>query len=173
LALAVVGCVAVAAVTGSLALAHHIPQGDPFKLTVSYHGKSVQGTLGSHCISRRHLEGEKYSDLFCADAIGRLPVRRSLRVRPGGRLLIRTGVRTKLVLVSPVLLGRGPWGRDGERFTFLRSKRARRVGGSSYRWRYQLPKQLRGATRLSVSIWWNHPREGRGDANFWAGIRER
>ncbi len=161
------------ALTGSFALAHHIPHGDPFKLTVSNHVKSVRGSLGSYCTKRRHLEGEKYSDLVCGDALGPIPVKGSLPVRPGGRLLIRTAVRTRSVMVTPVFLGRGPWGRDGERFNFLRARRARRVGSSPYRWRYQLPKNLRGATRLSVSIRWDHPSEGAGDADFWVGIRRR
>ncbi len=162
---------ALVALTGSFALAHHVPNGDPFKLTVSSIGKSVRGSLGSYCIER-HFEGERYI-MTCADGLGRIPVKGSLPVRPGRRLLIRTAVRANSVVVTPVFLGRGPWGRDGERFNFLRARDARPVGSSPYRWRYRVPKNLRGATRLSVSIRWDHPSEGAGDADFWVGIRER
>ena len=39
------------------------------------------------------------------------------------------------------------------------------------RWTAELPAELGGANVLNVSMTWRNPHDGRGDANFWTGIR--
>lgn len=129
-------------------------------LRVAHDGLTVRASLGTHCNSPPAGEFEFAG---CVDYLYPLRLRASLPVRAGGTVVLRTRFTARRLAASLLSVD----GRDiapvGEHLV------ARRT--AARRWAVELPPELGSANVLDVSMTWRNARDGRGDANFWTGIR--
>jgi hypothetical protein len=129
-------------------------------LRVTHDGLTARASLGTHCTTPP--AGEP-GFAGCADYRYPLRLRASLPVRAGGTLQLRTRFRARTLAASLLSV-------DGNDITTVDERLvARRVAAK--RWTVKLPAELAGANVLNVSMTWRNARDGRGDANFWTGIR--
>ena len=147
----------VLATGGAGAGAAGVTQADRPTLSIKRAGLFVRATLGSFCTSPSAGAG------LCADSAYPLRVRGRLPVRPGGRVVLKPSVEARSVVARLMRV-------DGRDFEPVGRKLAvRRL--SARRWAVELRRDLGGANVLDVSLRWQNPRDGAGDANFWGGIR--
>ena len=129
-------------------------------LRVAHDGLTARASLGTYCTTPP--AGEP-GFAGCADYLYPLRLRASLPVRAGGTLVLRTRFSARRLAASLLSVD----GRDittvGEHLIVRRT--------AARRWAVELPAELGGANVLSVSMTWRNARDGRGDANFWTGIR--
>ena len=150
----------VLATGGSGAGAAGATQADLPTLSIKRAGLVARATLGSFCTTPPAGGGGAG---FCADSAYPLRVRGRLPVRPGGRVVLKPSVEARGVVVRLMRV-------DGRDFEPVGRKLAvRRL--SARRWAVRLRRDLGGANVLDVSLRWQNPRDGAGDANFWGGIR--
>ena len=136
-------------------------QADLPTLSINRAGLSARATLGSFCVTPPATD--ETGTGLCADSRYPLRVRGRLPVRPGGRVVLKSSVRARVVVARLVRV-------DGAEFeTVGRRLAVRRI--SPRRWAVRLRNDLGGANVLDVSMRWRNPRDGRGDASFWGGIR--
>lgn len=157
---AIVGALAVAAAGAFATQAPASHQDPPYRLKVSSHGLTANATLGSFCQSVSNHDGTGSS--FCADAAYPLETRGRVPVHPGARVRFKTNYRARSVSVAPV-----HFSRDGERFGYGDSRRARPRGDAGRAWSVRLSGRLEPRTR-ALDVFIRYP--GRGDADFWAGL---
>lgn len=136
-------------------------QDAPYRLTVASHGLTARATLGSFCQSVSYHDGTGSS--FCGDAAYPLDTRGRVPAHPGGRVVLETNYPARSVSVAPV-----HFSKDGERFRYGESSRARPKGDRRRRWKVLLPNRFERRTRaLDVFVRYS---DG-GDASFWAGFK--
>lgn len=133
----------------------HPPGEKPKRIWAGSGGLYVRATLGTYCWERERSG-------ICADAAYPLKVRGRLPVRPRGRVALRFADHARHVRVSLTRV------RDREAKSLDWRTRARRPTENPHRWRFRLPRKLRGANRLDISA-----RYPNGDGHFSAGIEVR
>jgi hypothetical protein len=129
-------------------------------LRVAHDGLSARASLGTHCTTPP--AGEP-GFAGCADYLYPLRLRANLPVRAEGTLTLRTRFAARTLAASLLSV-------DGRNITPVGDHLVVRRTAAR-RWTVKLPAQLDGANVLSVSMTWRNARDGRGDANFWTGIR--
>jgi hypothetical protein len=77
--------------------------------------------------------------------------------------VLRTGFTARSLAASLLSVDGRTITTVGERLVVRRT--------AAKRWTVELPADLGGANVLNVSMTWRNTRDGRGDANFWTGIR--
>ncbi len=127
-------------------------------------GKTVRAELGSYCVAEQAEPGETATSV-CADAIPpREAPRPRLAVEPRQRLTVKfrhaRGVADRVERVAIDLMRFDAEGFELPGRTIKASER------SAKRWRFRLPRNLRGAQALSIFT-----RLESGDATHYAGIR--
>lgn len=129
-------------------------------LRVAHDGLTARASLGTHCTDPP--AGEP-GFAGCVDYLYPLRLRASLPVRAGGTVVLRTRFTARRLAASLLYVH----GRDiapvGEQLVVRRT--------AARRWVVKLPAELGGANVVDVSMTWRNPRDGRGDANFWTGVR--
>ena len=113
----------------------------PKRVTVSTGGASVRADIGSNCL-RDPAQPEEPTGV-CEDKVGDPGTRRVLPICPRRRVIVTTGAdASRVFAVLSTAGGLRP----------LASRRARAVGQSLRRWRFRLPRRLRGARLLEVYV---------------------
>lgn len=104
-----------------------------------------------------------------SDAGYPLPIHKRLPVSPGDRVSLRIGAPAARVMVSLLhVTGEEPIGHvAGDVLAQLRS---RPISPSRGRWLTKLPRRLKSGNVLDISVRYA---KGRGDADFWVGLRPR
>jgi len=129
-------------------------------LRVTHDGLITRASLGSYCTTPP--AGEP-GFAGCADYMYPLRLRASLPVRAGGTLVLRTRFTARRLAASLLTVDGRNITPAGEHLVVRRT--------AARRWAVELPAELGGANVLNVSMTWRNARHGRGDANFWTGIR--
>lgn len=129
-------------------------------LRVAHDGLTARASLGTHCATPP--AGEP-GFAGCADYLYPLRLRAGLPVRAGGTLVLRTRFTARRLAASLLSVDGRTITPVGEHLVVRRT--------ASRRWAVELPAELGGANVLNVSMTWRNARDGRGDANFWTGIR--
>jgi hypothetical protein len=119
-------------------------------------GEQVRASPGSWCYSGRNLA-------MCADYLYPLRIKQRLRVEPGDRVVFRTHDASIQSLSAALLRVEGRRIRDrGE------LEDVERVPSNPRAWRATIPA---GAGNANVIDLFATYKQGRGDSNWWAGIR--
>jgi hypothetical protein len=148
--------IAAAGALASVAVAGDGGERRPRPLDVWAAGEVVRATQGSYCWAGRRRA-------MCADAFYPLRVRGRLDVQPGQRLRIRTHDRLVRRLEADLVEA------DGDDYRFGPPlEGVRRVPDNPRAWFARIPADASGWNRISVFVRY---RDGRGDSNWWAGIR--
>ena len=128
-------------------------------LSLKHAGLYEMATQGTFCVTPPPGGGSG----LCADFAYPLPVAGRLPVRPGGRVVLRSSVEATSVIARLLRV-------DGSTIkpvaTSLRVSQL-----SAKRWAVKLPRRLRHANVLDAFIRWDNAIDGRGDADYWGGIR--
>jgi hypothetical protein len=152
-----------AALTAAFALLHSDASGARDHrpaLRVAHDGLTARASLGTHCTDPPAGEPGFAS---CVDYLYPLRLRASLPVRAAGTVVLHTRFRVRRLAASLLSVDGREIAPIGEQLVVRRT--------AARRWVVELPAQLGGANVLDVSMTWRNPRDGRGDANFWTGIR--
>jgi hypothetical protein len=131
-------------------------------LSMSRAGLTAEATPGSMCT--QPPSSEMSSPGICVDTGYPLPVYGRLPVRAGGPVVLESSVEASDLNAHLTRVRGGRFTPVGGRLTIRRL--------SAKRWAVTLPARLHCASVLDVLLRWNNPRDGRGDANFWGGIRQ-
>jgi hypothetical protein len=130
----------------------------PPPVRVSSNHLYVKATRGSYCYFRTSgntAVGE------CGDAIYPLPTRGELPVHGRSRVGLHVGTRATRVDIALIRV-------EGDEFDYVgRSRRADPSDSTGRHWHARLPRHLRGANVLDVSVRYPHG----GGSDNWAGIR--
>lgn len=128
----------------------------PRSVAAVANGEQVRSSQGSWCYSGR-------KSAMCADYAYPLRIKHRLRVEPGDRVVLRTHDASIGSLSASLLSVKGRRIRDrGE------LEEVERVPSNARVWRATIPADAGNANVIDLFARY---KQGRGDSNWWAGIR--